>query len=87
MIIPYLTTMIDFASETSFPIGESISGGLLLFGGQILAVIVSFLFNQFLFGSKEIYKIRISLFVIILVFFIGGILLHFCKLILKRNDF
>lgn len=54
LIFPYLTTMTDFASETAFPVGESVSGGFLLFGGQIMGVICSLLLNKYFFDGKSL---------------------------------
>lgn len=46
---PLLTTLTDFATQTTFPVGEATASGILLFGGQlsgvILAVVFSFIFD------------------------------------------
>ena len=47
---PLLTTLIDFAVETSFPIGEGTSGGILIFGGQLFGVILAGIFSTIFDG-------------------------------------
>lgn len=46
---PLLTTLTDFATQTTFPVGEATASGILIFGGQIagvlLVVIFSFIFD------------------------------------------
>lgn len=49
MVYPLLSTLSDFATQTTFPAGEATSSGILMFGGQtsgvVLSVIFSFIFN------------------------------------------
>ncbi len=49
MVYPLLSTLSDFATQTTFPAGEATSSGILMFGGQtsgvLLSVIFSFIFN------------------------------------------
>lgn len=47
-IFPFLTTILDFASQTTFPIGEATSGGSLLFGGQTFGFIMIIIFSIFI---------------------------------------
>ena len=46
---PYFTTITDFATQTTFPVGEGTSTGILLFGGQfggvVLSIVFSFIFD------------------------------------------
>ena len=42
---PLLTTMTDFATQTTFPVGEATASGILIFGGQIAGVILSVIFS------------------------------------------
>jgi hypothetical protein len=42
---PLLTTATDFATQTSFPVGEATAGGILLFGGQFMGVILTVIFS------------------------------------------
>jgi hypothetical protein len=42
---PFLTTLADFSTQTSFPVGEGTSSGILLFGGQFAGVILSVIFS------------------------------------------
>lgn len=42
---PLLTTLTDFATQTTFPVGEASSSGILLFGGQFAGVIFSVFFS------------------------------------------
>lgn len=50
-IMPYLTTMTDFASQTAFPIGEAVSAGSLLFGGQLFGVLMAIILSVFFFDG------------------------------------
>ena len=47
---PLLTTATDFATQTSFPVGEATAGGILLFGGQFMGVILVTIFSQYFDG-------------------------------------
>lgn len=49
---PFLTTITDFAVETSFPVGEATSGGILIFGGQFFGVILAVVFSSIFDGSS-----------------------------------
>lgn len=42
---PLLTTLTDFATQTSFPVGEATASGIILFGGQLSGVIISVIFS------------------------------------------
>jgi uncharacterized membrane protein len=42
---PLLTTATVFATQTSFPVGEASAGGILLFGGQFMGVILTVIFS------------------------------------------
>ena len=42
---PFLTTLTDFATQTTFPVGEGTSSGILLFGGQFGGVVISLIFS------------------------------------------
>lgn len=86
-IFPYLTNMTDFASETAFPVGEAISAGSLLFGGQILGVISSFILSLFVFDGKSLKKTRVGEVAILIVMVFGVVCLHFSRSILKRSDY
>jgi len=47
-IFPFLTTILDFAAQTTFPIGEATSGGSLLFGGQTFGFFMIILFSLYI---------------------------------------
>lgn len=70
-IFPYLTTITDFASQTAFPIGQALSGGSLLFGGQIFGVITSVIFSLYIFDGKSLRKTRIGCGLQFLIMLIG----------------
>lgn len=84
-IFPYLTSMTDFASETAFPVGEAISAGSLLFGGQILGVAASLLATVYIFDGESLVKTRIGALAILVFMFLGVLCLHLSKSILKRT--
>ena len=42
--------MIDFATQTTFPVGEATAGGILLFGGQFFGVILTLIFSTIFDG-------------------------------------
>ena len=86
-IFPYLTTMTDFASNTAFPVGESLSGGSILFGGQIFGVIFAILYSLFIFDGKSLTKSRIGCAFLLLLVAMGGIVLVFSKEKLKRSEY
>jgi hypothetical protein len=84
-IFPYLTTMTDFASETAFPIGEAISSGTLLFGGQLFGVVLSLVMSLFVFDGKSIDKTHFGEVIIFIIMVLGVVCLHLSKSILKRT--
>lgn len=47
---PLLTTMIDFSTQTTFPVGEATAGGILLFGGQFFGVVLTLIFSTIFDG-------------------------------------
>lgn len=83
---PFLTTAADFATQTSFPVGQATAGGILLFGGQFMGVILVSIFSLY-FDGESLTLTRILNSIIILLFLIGFIIITFSKEILKRNDY
>lgn len=53
-IFPFLTTILDLASQTTFPIGEATSGGSLLFGGQTFGFVMIIIFSIFIDESVTV---------------------------------
>jgi hypothetical protein len=86
-IFPYLSTMTDFASETAFPVGEAISSGTLLFGGQVFGVISSLLMSLFIFDGESMVKTHYGEAIIFVIMFLGVICLHLSKSILRRSAY
>jgi hypothetical protein len=86
-MFPYLATMSDFASETAFPIGEAISTGTLLFGGQLFGVLASLVMSLFVFDGKSIAMTRHGELVILIIMILGVVCLHLSKSILKRTEY
>jgi hypothetical protein len=83
---PFLTTLTDFSTQTTFPVGEATSSGILLFGGQTTGVILSVVFS-FIFDGESLGLTRL-LNVIILLLLLGAVIsLLFSKEILKREDY
>lgn len=83
---PLLTTATDFATQTTFPVGEATAGGILLFGGQFLGVILVVIFSNF-FDGESISLTRVLNSILILMFVISLIFLFKMKEILRRNDY
>lgn len=75
---PLLTTATDFAIQTSFPIGEASAGGILLFGGQLMGVILTIIFSQ-LFDGESLVLTRLLIIIILILFVIGLIFLVFTQ--------
>jgi len=69
---PFLTTLTDFSTQTTFPVGEATSSGILLFGGQTAGVILSVFFS-FIFDGEDLGLTRL-LNVIILLLLLGAII-------------
>jgi hypothetical protein len=68
----------DFAIETSFPIGEATSGGILIFGGQLFGVFLAVIFSN-IFDGSSLYLTRILSGILIFIAFLGVIVLYFAK--------
>ena len=83
---PFLTTLTDFATQTTFPVGEGTSSGILLFGGQCGGVILSLAFS-FVFDGESVVLTRILCGLMIFLLGMGGVSLLFSKEILKREDY
>lgn len=79
--------MTDFASETAFPVGEAISGGSLLFGGQILGVASSLLMSLYIFDGESLLKTRLGAVFIFIILILGAVCLHSSRPLLRRSDY
>jgi hypothetical protein len=86
-IFPFLTTMLDFASQTTFPIGEATSGGSLLFGGQTFGFIMIVLFSLYLDDNVTIEKCRITQAILLVFLVVGFLFLTNADEDLRRNKY
>lgn len=57
--------------------GEAISGGSLLFGGQILGVASALIMTVYVFDGVSVTKTRIGAGIILVIMILGVICLHF----------
>jgi CDP-diglyceride synthetase len=78
-----MTTAADFATQTTFPVGEATSSGFLLFGGQITGVIIVIILS-FIFTEQSLFGTRLLIIFLIAAPIIGLIFVSLLKEILKR---
>jgi hypothetical protein len=83
---PFLTTVTDFATQTTFPVGEATAGGTLLFGGQFVGVVVVGIFS-FIFDGESLSLTRVLICILLGMTICGMISMLCAKEILKRNDY
>lgn len=83
---PLLSTASSFAIQTTFPVGEANSGGILLFGGQFMGIVFVFTFSLIFNGESEANTIILF---IIMIFLIAATIavLCFTKEELKRDEY
>ena len=86
-VFPYLTTMTDFASETAFPVGEAISSGSLLLGGQIFGIICSIITSTFFFDGISLLRTRLGCGFEAFMVMIGGMILALSEEKLRRSEY
>jgi hypothetical protein len=75
---PLLTTATDFATQTSFPVGEATAGGILLFGGQFMGVILVIVFSQY-FDGESLGLTRVLNGIVVFLFLVGFIFFTLSK--------
>ena len=75
---PYFTTITDFATQTTFPVGEGTSSGILLFGGQFGGVVLSIIFS-FWFDGESLGLTRLLNGIMMIMFGISLIAILFSK--------
>jgi hypothetical protein len=80
---PFFTTAADFATQTTFPVGEAISSGFLMFGGQMAGVIVVIILS-FFFTEHSLSGTRLLISFLMITPIIGLIFVSRIKEILKR---
>jgi hypothetical protein len=86
-IFPFLTTIMDFSSQATFPIGEATSGGSILFGGQTFGFLMIVIFSLYINDDVTIEKGRVTQGVLLILLTLGYIFLHYSKEELKRNEY
>lgn len=75
---PLLTTLTDFATQTTFPVGEATASGILLFGGQLAGVILSIIFS-FIFDGESLNMTRVLNALIILFLILALVVAWFAE--------
>ena len=86
-VFPFLTTMLDYATQITFPIGEGTAGGSLLFGGQTFGFVMIIIFSLYIDDAVTIVKCRVTQAVLLTFILIGFVFLSLSKEDLKRKKY
>ena len=75
VVIPYYSIAMNYACEITYPVGESLNGGIVMGFNQLIAVPITFLCQYFFDNHTD--KKYLSNIILLIMFFISDILLAF----------
>ena len=83
-LFPYITTVVELATEIAFPIGEATSGGTLLSAGQLLGFVLGISLQFLLDGKTKLYS-RIGAGIMVTLMLLGALVMLWVKEDLRKH--
>ena len=86
-VFPLISTITDWAAQSTFPVGEGTSGGSLLFGGYTFGSISTLLFGIYIGHDDRIERSRITIIIFLVFIILSFLFMILADSQLKRKDY